>query len=75
MNHQLFHPFPPSVAQDGDDHMKKFLDGFEKVEVTSKVLKRDVSWEPQKEFTPNEARTFWLEKEVASLRNSLAKID
>ena len=68
-------PFPPSVAHDGDDHMKKFLDGYEKVEVTSKVLKRDVSWEPQKEFTPNEARTFWLEKEVAALRNSLAKND
>ena len=67
-------PFPPSVAHDGDDHMKKFLDGYEKVEVTSKVLKRDVSWEPQKEFTPNEARTFWLEKEVAALRNSLAKM-
>jgi hypothetical protein len=47
-------PFPPSVAHDGDDDMKQFLDGYGKAEVKPKVLKRDVSWEPQKEFTPNE---------------------
>ena len=60
-------PMPPSFIDDAND-MKRFLDGYEPVEMKSKVLKTEISWEPTKEMTPHEARAFWLEKEVVSLK-------
>ena len=72
-------PFPSSFLQPQSssthvDDMKKFLDGYERIDVKPTVLKRDVSWEPQKELNPNEARAFWLEKEVQALRTTLASV-
>eukprot|EP00435_Cladocopium_sp_Y103_P040732 s1132_g11.t1 len=65
-------PLPPSFMDEND--MKRFLDEYEPVETKSKVLKVDKQWEPTKEMTPHEARAFWLEKEVVSLKQSLAKM-
>ena len=72
-------PFPSSFLQPQSssthaDDMKKFLDGYERIDVKPTVLKRDVSWEPQKELNPTEARAFWLEKEVQALRTTLASV-
>eukprot|EP00435_Cladocopium_sp_Y103_P053777 s587_g17.t1 len=65
-------PFPPSFLP--DVNMENVLDGYEKVESKTKFLKTDCTWEPSREMSPHEARAFWLEREVASLKTSLAKI-
>ena len=64
-------PFPYSVLQPQSssthaDDMQKFLHGYERIDVKPTSLKRDVSWEPQKELNPTEARTFWLENSSPS---------
>eukprot|EP00435_Cladocopium_sp_Y103_P017423 s2765_g4.t1 len=65
-------PFPPSFMTEPET--KRFLDSYETVETKSKVLKSDQMWRPSHEMAPREARAFWLEQEVASLRKSLAKV-
>ena len=65
-------PFPQSFLP--DERMEKFLDGYEKVEVIPKVLKSERIWEPGREMSTHEARAFWLEREVASLKGSLEKL-
>lgn len=50
------------------------MDEYEPVETKSKVLRVEKQGEPNKEMTPHEARAFWLEKEVVSLKQSLAKM-
>ena len=65
-------PFPPSLLQEHD--MEKFMDGYEKVEKHAGMLKTDACWEPPKEFSPHEARAFWLEREVIQLRQSLDRV-
>ena len=54
--------------------MEKFLDGYERIEVIPKVLKSERNWEPGREMSTHEARAFWLEREVASLKGSLEKL-
>ena len=65
-------PFPSSFMNDGD--FEKFMDGYEKVDIKPKMLKSDETWEPSKELSPHETRAFWLETEVATLKQSLAKM-
>ena len=50
------------------------MNGYEKVDMKTTVLKHDRTWEPSGEMSAHEARAFWLEREVASLRGSLERI-
>ena len=67
-------PMPPSFMAKEENDMKRFLNEYEPVETKSKVLRVEKQWEPNQEMTPHEARAFWLEKEVISLKKSLAKM-
>ena len=67
-------PFPAVV----DDAAMDMLGQYEAVKDGSKNCMGDRVWKPRSEtppeLTPGEARAFWLEREVMSLRQSLAKI-
>lgn len=65
-------PFPPSLLHEHD--MEEFMNGYEKVENNSKMLKTDTCWRPVKELSPHEARAFWLEREVMQLKQSLDRV-
>ena len=64
-------PFPAEAMS--VDHL---VAGYEKKEERHSFKRSDRSWEPSKsrEPTPNEARSFWLEREVASLKTKLDSI-
>ena len=68
-------PVPPFPLVE-DDFAS--LDQYEISEDVSKVRVLDRPWKPSceksREPTPGEARAFWLEKEVASLKNTLASM-
>ena len=65
-------PFPTVVSEDP----VKLLNNYEPVHETSTMRAMGTIWKPvcerSKEPSPSEARTFWLEKEVESLRGTLA---
>ena len=67
-------PFPAVV----DDAAMDMLGQYETVKDGSKNCMGDRVWKPRSEtppeLTPGEARAFWLEREVMSLRQSLEKI-
>ena len=75
--HEAVPPVPPFPTGVTDDTMK-FLDGYEHHHESSHVRVVDKPWKPgcegPKEPSAAEARNFWLEREVQSLRSALANV-
>ena len=67
-------PFPMEVQED----TATMLERYDISQLDLKVRSVDPQWKPacekSHEPTPGEARAFWLEKEVASLRSTLANM-
>ena len=72
-------PMPPPLPQfpgyaPDSKELNQFLDAYEKKVVHPMFKRSDKEWEPTKELSPSEARSFWLEQELAGLKNQLDRI-
>ena len=62
-------PMPPPLPQfpgyaPDSKELNQFLDAYEKKVVHPMFKRSDKEWEPTKELSPSEARSFWLEQEL-----------